>query len=126
MGIRYLIELEDGIIYAMAEGKITPENILAYRRDLRADPKFNGDLCEIIDFRLSHLLISFKEAADLATTILDYHVRRSAIVSEAHWLEIPRWLAVRHKDPTRRNTIKVFKDLGSAKDWIDSDKKDVS
>ena len=119
MGISIKIDTEEGIIYALAEGKIGPDDILAYRKDLRADPKYNPDFGLIFEFRLSNLGISDSEGKDLAAELPADFIKKSAVVySEGSNKEF----ALRYKEWVKEKVlIKVFTDLGSAKKWITSD-----
>ena len=69
IGINFYIEAEEGIIYSIAEEKIGPEDILAHRKSLLADPKFHPDLVEIIEYRLSGFSFSDEEAKALTSTV---------------------------------------------------------
>ena len=69
MGINFKIDEEEGIIYAIAEGTIGPEDIHAHRKSLLADPGFRPDLVEIIEYRLSGFSFSDEEAKALTSTV---------------------------------------------------------
>ena len=81
MGISFNIDAEEGIIYAIAEGKIGPEEVQAHRESLVADPKFNPDLSEIIEYRLSGFYFTEEEAKTLASTVPVKHAKKVAIVA---------------------------------------------
>ena len=57
MGINFKIDTEEGIIYSLAEGTIRAEDILANRKNLRADPDFSPSLGHIMEFRMSGMSI---------------------------------------------------------------------
>ena len=117
MGISFKIDAAEGIVYAMAEGSIGAADILAYRKDLRADPKFHTDLAEIIEFRMSLLTITDEEAKALAFDRPGDHIRKVAIVavgSNRNW-------ALRYQEISVDKPVEVFTDLGSAKKWLISD-----
>ena len=119
MGISFEIDAEEGVIYSIAERKIGPEESLAHRKSLLADPRFHPDLVEIIEYRLSGFRFSPEEVKALAlSTVPAERPRKLAVVADGP----KRELALRYKEWVKAKVlVEVFKDFGSAKKWATSD-----
>ena len=118
MGISFEIDTEEGIIYAMAEGKIGLEDIQAAQKNVVADPNFSPALVLIIEFRMSSISMSYKETLALADSLPAEPPRKVSIVATGSGRE----LFVRYKDFVRgKSNVEVFSDMGSAKKWVTSD-----
>ena len=119
MGINFNINAEEGIIYAIAEGKIGIEEFQTYARSMLADPKFHTNLGEIIEFRLADSNITDEEIEILASALLADHTRKLAMVFPA---EPVGRLGLQYKELVRgKMPVEVFTDLSSAKKWVKSD-----
>ena len=119
MGISFKIDAEEGIIYAIAEGTIGLEDLLAHRKNVRNDPDFSPSLVQITEFRMSKFGISDEEGKALASSLPVYLLRKTALVFSAgpnrEWaLRYKEW--VKEKMP-----VEVFTEVGSAKKWVTSD-----
>ena len=118
MGIIFNIDAEEGIIYAIAEGKIGPEEVQAYRNYIRADAKFRSGLVEIVEYRLSNIQITDEETKFLASARNKDLSRKLAIVVAAGSQERG---ALLFSQLVEEIPVKIFTDLGSAKKWVTSD-----
>ncbi len=118
MGISFKIDSDEGIIYALAEGTIRPEDVHAFRKNLLADPNFSPDLVTIVEYQLASIKLTDGEVRYLVADLLAVHPRKVAIVSSEQ-----RWeSALRYKDLVKEEIlVEVFTDFGSAKKWITSD-----
>ena len=84
---------------------------------MRVESNFHHDLGEILEFRLSRLMISGEEAKALASDRPADHTRKVAILCDGS----QRRLALRYKELSVDKPVEVFTDLGSAKKWVISD-----
>ena len=117
MGISFKIDAEEGIIYAIAEGNIRPDDVQAYRKNLRTDPKYQPGLGEIIEYRSAQFLLSDEDVNTLASTVPVDRPRKVALVAVGPQKE----RALQYKEWRNDMPVEVFEDLGSAKKWITSD-----
>ena len=119
MGIKFEIDVKEGIIYSIAEGTVGPEEIQAYRKELRADPNLRPDLAEIVEYRLASFGITDEELNTLASTFPMGLSRKLAfVISDGPNKEF----ALRYKERVKEKIlVEVFTDLGSAKKWVTSD-----
>lgn len=118
MGIGFHIDVEEGFIYAFAEGEIRAEDVRAHRKNLRADPDFSPSLGHIMEFRLSGFRISDQEGKSLAAALPLDHTRKTAIVAVGPNKD---WAIRYRRMIVDRIQVEVFTDLGSARKWITSD-----
>lgn len=118
MGIKFMINVEDGIIYSIGEGTVTAEDVHAHRKNLRADPNFSPSLGHIMEFRMSSFSISDEESKALAAALPVDHTRKTALVSVGPY---KRWAESYREMIMDRIQVEIFEDLGSAKKWITSD-----
>ncbi len=117
MGISFNIDVEEGIIYAIAEGTIGPEDVQTYRKNLRADPKFRPGLGEIVEYRLAQISLTDDEVKTLASNLPADHTSKLALVAVGPQME----RALRYKEWRTDISVEVFTDLWSAKKWVTSD-----
>ena len=124
MGFVFEIDVEEGIIYSIAEGTIGLEDIQANGEKLVADPRYHPDLSHIIEFRLSRLSLSEEEVKVLASThTLGVNPRKLAMVADGPQrkalLQYKEWIA-------EEILVEVFTDFGSAKEWLRPPSEDDS
>ena len=118
MGISFKIDTEEGIVYAMAEGTIGLEEIEAFRKNMFADPNFSPDLVTIVEYRMSSIKLSEKEAEALAFSLAAKRTRKVALVATGPG----RKTVLQYMDFVKgKSNVEVFTDLGSAKKWVTSD-----
>ena len=118
MGIKFVIDAEEGVIYSVGEGTVTAEDVHAHRKNLRADPNFSPDLAHIMEFRMSSFVISDEESKALAAALPVDHTRKTALVSVEPYKRWADWYRELIMD---RIQVEIFTDLGSAKKWVTSD-----
>ncbi len=118
MGISFGIDVEEGIIYAIAEGKIGPEELQAYITNLRADPKFHPALVQVIEFRLAVPNMTDADIKTLVSALPADHAKKLALVfTDGSAKE----LGLMFKNGATDIDVELFADLGSAIEWVTSD-----
>jgi len=71
MSISFKIDLEEGVIYSVAEGKLGFEDLKTYMTTLRSDPNFSTNLVHILEIRMAQQNISESEVKALVPKILN-------------------------------------------------------
>ena len=114
MGITYKIDVEAGVIFTVAEGKIGTADIQANTSRFIADSLYSPNLPQLFDARLAQLSFSSGEAQSAANS--GKQRRPTAITAMVINRESQGF--ARMFLGWRGDAHKIFHDMASAREWL--------
>jgi hypothetical protein len=121
MPYSYLIDLERDVVFSRIWGTLTDDDVAGHATGLRADPRFDPELNQIIDMReLSDLQVTSHGVRKLATLVpFDPEARRAFVVGTGQAEGLSRVLFTYTEAGVDQYTL--FRDLPPAMESVGLD-----
>ena len=114
MGMEFKIQMEAGVIFAVAKGEIGAADLLDFRNRYTGDPLYHPKLTQLVDGRSAKFSFSGEEARSL--TNWDKQNRPTSKTAIVIGKEALGW--ARMFVGWRGETHKIFHDMPSAREWL--------
>ena len=110
MGLEFKIDTEAGVVYTVGRGTITVNDVVEFRQQLKSHTGYNKNYCYLVDYREAIIDRSTSEARQLARPLL----AKVAVVAGEQSYPFARMV----QGWTRDDSLMVFRDMASAREWL--------
>jgi hypothetical protein len=114
----YLIDVPNGVVYSKKWGVLTDEQVAAYTKALWADPRFDPEFRQIVDFRqLTEIRVSGAAVREIARdNAFRRDARRAFIVASDEAFGLTRMFGM--FTDSKAETFGIVRTLEAAFEWI--------
>ena len=123
MGIKFEIDLDAGVVFAVAAGDFGPEDIRDYVRRLLEDPKHSPELYSLIDARKTKPHFSAEDMRSLAQKRVTTPATKKLAIVAAEAFGHARMF---HGWTGNDSNIMIFKEMKTAREWLGLPSEDDS
>ena len=119
MSAFYTIDKERRLVMTSGAGILTKEDIWGHMDRLSADPDFQPDFCQLVDFRhITDVQFGPEEVRQFAERdIYSPKARRALLVKDDLHFGLARMFEI-HRELRGETGIRVFRELDEALDWV--------
>jgi len=119
MGIEYTIDTEAGVVYTVGRGTVTVDDVVEFRKQLKSHTDYNKNYCYLVDYREAIIDRSTSEARQLARP---QNLAKVAVVAGEQSYPFARMI----QGWTTDDSLMVFRDIASAREWLGLPSEDDS
>jgi hypothetical protein len=117
MTTAFVIDVEHGVVFSYAWGKITLDEVTAFRRRLFADAQFKREYRQLLDFTLvTEIPLSSQDIYMLAQQpVFEPQSRRAVVTNDSLQYGLTRMFQAYNQS----QNVSLFRDLNEALTWLD-------